>query len=83
MSVKTIVNGQVVTLSSGGNFDVSIKDFTGAGISTAGTSGLVPAPSAGDEGKFLRGDGQWVESEPILILGTTSSTVEGAIWLEV
>jgi hypothetical protein len=26
---------------------------------SAGTSGLVPAPAIGDEGKFLRGDGTW------------------------
>lgn len=33
--------------------------MTGATASTAGTSGLVPAPAAGDEGKFLAGDGTW------------------------
>lgn len=34
-------------------------DMTGATASTAGTHGLVPAPSAGDNDKFLRGDGTW------------------------
>lgn len=34
-------------------------DFTGATSSVGGTSGLVPAPSAGDENKFLRGSGSW------------------------
>lgn len=34
-------------------------DMTGAGASTAGTHGLVPAPAAGDNEKFLRGDGTW------------------------
>lgn len=34
-------------------------DMTGAGASTAGTHGLVPAPTAGDNEKFLRGDGTW------------------------
>ena len=33
--------------------------FTGAGASTAGTSGIVPAPAAGDNTKFLSGDGTW------------------------
>ena len=33
--------------------------MTGATSSAAGTSGLTPAPSAGDEGKFLKGDGTW------------------------
>ena len=32
----------------------------GATSAAAGSSGLVPAPSAGDQGKFLRGDGTWV-----------------------
>lgn len=35
------------------------SNFTGATSSTAGTNGLVPAPAAGDEGKFLKGDGTW------------------------
>lgn len=34
-------------------------DMTGAGSSTAGAKGLVPAPAAGDNEKFLRGDGTW------------------------
>lgn len=35
------------------------SDFTGATESTAGAHGLVPAPSAGDEGKVLFGNGSW------------------------
>lgn len=35
------------------------NDFTGATASTAGAHGLVPAPSAGDEGKVLFGNGLW------------------------
>ena len=34
-------------------------DFTGATASTAGVHGLVPAPAAGDETKYLKGDGTW------------------------
>ena len=33
--------------------------FTGADGSTAGASGLVPAPAAADNTKFLKGDGTW------------------------
>ena len=33
--------------------------FVGATPSISGTSGLVPAPSAGDDTKFLMGDGTW------------------------
>ena len=36
-----------------------IVDMTGATSSTAGAHGLVPAPAAGDNTKFLRGDGTW------------------------
>ena len=35
--------------------------MTGATSTEAGTSGLVPAPQAGEQNKFLRGDGHWVE----------------------
>lgn len=35
------------------------SDFTGATSSAAGTDGLVPAPTAGDQDKFLSGDGTW------------------------
>lgn len=34
--------------------------FTGATSSKAGVIGYVPAPKAGDNTKFLRGDGTWV-----------------------
>ena len=37
----------------------SLTDFTGATSAAAGAAGQVPAPSAGDNEKFLRGDGTW------------------------
>ena len=40
-----------------------IGNMTGATASNAGLSGLVPAPAAGDENKFLRGDGTWAAVE--------------------
>ena len=45
--------------------DTTYSDFTGATSGTAGTSGLVPGPLAGDQDKYLKGDGTW---------GTISST---------
>lgn len=33
----------------------------GASSSDAGAEGNVPAPAAGDQEKFLRGDGRWAE----------------------
>lgn len=37
----------------------AIAQMTGAGDSNGGISGLVPAPSAGNNNAFLRGDGTW------------------------
>lgn len=34
--------------------------MTGATASAAGQAGLVPAPAAGKQGQYLRGDGQWL-----------------------
>lgn len=34
--------------------------MTGATASAAGQAGLVPAPAAGKQGQYLRGDGQWI-----------------------
>lgn len=50
-------------------------DFTGATASTAGVHGYVPAPAAGDQGKFLRGDATWGNvPNPQVMTGATSST---------
>ena len=51
------------------------EDFTGATASTAGVHGYVPAPAAGDQGKFLKGDGSWGNvPNPQVMTGATSST---------
>lgn len=39
--------------------DTAIGVMQGATSQTAGISGLVPAPQAGDEDKFLKGNGTW------------------------
>lgn len=39
--------------------DTTYSAFSGANGSTAGTSGLVPAPTVTDNVKFLKGDGTW------------------------
>ena len=46
------------------SYDNKIKryidaDFSGATSSDDGAAGRVPAPQAGDEDKFLKGDGTW------------------------
>ena len=40
--------------------DTTYEVMTGATASAAGQAGLVPAPAAGKEGQYLRGDGQWL-----------------------
>ena len=52
--------------SNTANNEVAIKGdipttMTGADGTNAGTSGLVPAPSATDNTKFLKGDGTWAD----------------------
>lgn len=37
----------------------NIAEMVGATAEDAGTAGIVPAPKAGEEGKFLKGDGTW------------------------
>lgn len=40
--------------------EIAVADiFTGSTSSTDGKAGLVPGPKAGDEKKFLQGDGTW------------------------
>lgn len=40
--------------------DTTYSNMTAATASTAGKAGLVPAPAAGKQTSFLRGDGTWV-----------------------
>lgn len=40
--------------------DKIISAMTGATAASAGVAGLVPAPAAGDQDKYLRADGKWV-----------------------
>ena len=50
-------------------------DFTGATASAAGIHGYVPAPAAGDQGKFLKGDGSW---DNVPVMDGASSVSAGA-----
>ena len=40
------------------------SNFTAATSETDGTAGLVTQPTAGDEGKYLKGDGTWADVTP-------------------
>lgn len=44
---------------TGTQVNAILPAFTGATSGSAGAKGLVPQPIAGDEGKYLRGDGAW------------------------
>lgn len=48
--------------------DTTYSAFTGATSGAAGTSGLVPAPAAGDQDKVLKGDGAWVEKSDKFVI---------------
>lgn len=63
---------------NGSGIDDLLKDFTGATSSTAGAKGLVPAPAAGDESKFLKADGTW---EAVAGGVTSVNTKTGAVVL--
>ena len=41
--------------------EIYVPEMTGASSSSDGTAGLPPAPEAGDEDKFFKGDGTWAE----------------------
>lgn len=53
--------------------------MTGATASAAGTSGLVPAPAAGDQAKYLTGAGTWEQPSGLqnTATGTSSLTILG------
>ncbi|MBR3746648.1 MAG: hypothetical protein IKN27_06775, partial [Selenomonadaceae bacterium] len=60
---------------------LSANVMAGATSNTAGgASGLVPAPAAGDQTKFLRGDGTWSNE---IVLPTVASSLAGSLWREV
>lgn len=63
VSKETVMNAFRVfkdTLDTVKNGTSNATVFTGATGLAGGASGLVPAPAAGDNEKFLRGDGSWV-----------------------
>lgn len=53
-------------------------EMTGATSSAAGTSGLVPAPSAGDQKKFLKADGTWSIPEGKYLVQSGTATTGAA-----
>lgn len=70
------VNGHTVNSDVPANAkftDTTYSDMTGATSSANGTHGLVPAPTKGNQAKYLRGDGTWQTPT-----NTTYSVFKGA-----
>lgn len=67
IGITGAVTGAGVSFNGTANININttavdgtkVGTFTAATASTAGTVGAVPAPSAGAQAKFLRGDGTW------------------------
>lgn len=55
----------------------SAGPFTPATYNTDGSQGLVPAPKAGDNIKFLRGDGNWVGIDEYVLPVASSRSLGG------
>ena len=72
--------GQILRWSANGtavwgnDVNTTYNNFTGASASVAGASGLVPAPAAGENDEFLRGDGTWATPKDTTYSNATTST---------
>lgn len=58
--------------------DTTYNPFSGATSGTAGKAGLVPAPTVGDRGSFLKGDGTWATPEQVQV-GTADGETPGIV----
>lgn len=82
-STVTSTNGLIPTPIINGvpyysNTNTTYAVMTGATANSSGNSGLVPAPSAGDNNKFLRADGTW-QLANYYSLPTASPSAQGGI----
>ena len=78
----SVTNLQTLANSLGSlAFKSAIQPMGGASSGVAGSTGLVPAPGAGSQGKFLRGDGTWAtvdQKSYNAFTGATASAVGSA-----
>lgn len=81
----TIQNADTVTFEVNDSGTATVADlnrvaqtFSGATASAAGTVGRVPAPAAGDDGKFLRGDATWAAPADMVENFTSSDVADGS-----
>ena len=78
------VSGKKITFTTaaGGTKEITTQDtvyddFTKATASAAGEHGLVPAPAAGKQGQFLRGDATWATPTNTTYTAGTALTLSG------
>lgn len=61
-AVTAVTKSDITALGiPGQDTNTTYTNMSGASASVAGKAGLVPAPSAGKQGAFLRGDGTWAD----------------------
>ena len=80
----TIQNADTVVFEVNDSGTATVADvnriaqpFIGATASVAGHVGRVPAPAAGDDGKFLRGDATWTAPADMVEAFTSSDVADG------
>lgn len=54
----------------------AVRTMVGATATSDGMTGLVPVPQAGDQNKFLRGDGTWAEPTVNSLIAVDGNSIE-------
>lgn len=80
-----VIVGNNLTVDANGTLDATdttYSAFTGATSSVAGAAGLVPAPAAGDDTKYLSGDGTWktINSSSVTMLYNDYDSTDGTLY---
>lgn len=70
------IDGTATDLYCEKNTSEAYSNMVGATASAAGKAGLVPAPAAGAQGKYLRGDGTW-QTPPNTTYGAATQSAAG------
>ena len=74
-AVTAVTKADITALGiPGQDTNTTYSTFIGAGSYAAGGSGLVPAPAAGENDEYLRGDGTWATPPNTTYGNATSST---------
>lgn len=81
----TYTAGTNVQISAGNVIsatDTTYSDFGGATSSAAGAAGLVPSPAAGDDTKYLSGDGTWktINASSVTVFYNNYNSPAGALY---